>query len=388
MSAMSLSSSASEGSLDVNAAETRTSSFNLSKSQFDIPITSPKSIVGTFTLPENQPLNLPHPPSFQFENMTRETGNSGPSQIPKSISTIRVLDQVQPSTPISSLSPFQRIKIEEDKKRAYGHPVVMPTPYARYGPVFDVIALYQNAIKRQSLVAYNIMEAMLRYKYDITKNQTAMFWTWFHTFEDATLSLLATEEQIVYPFLTLYAVQIPANINIENRKQAKDVIATELGHINDSIANIKLMPAGESVSKISKIVAPFLSSILSYFERQRLSLPHAIVNANIPVEDETKLRVQFMKSLKSHENAPILIAFVSHWLSDRQLKVWKSKYLASIRGFTYDRWLRKFKSNHLSIPQRLDRRLAALDPLTPKSNSHTSLTSYFVNKKRDPHKTM
>ena len=339
-------------------------------------------VPGTVSLPPEIDVSIIDTPAFQFESMTREEGHP----FAKTTSGVKALSRAataQSGRVNTSLSPFQVIKMTEDKKRAYGHPVIMPTPYGTYGPVFDVIALYHNAVKRQSLVAFNMVEAMLRYKWELGKGETEMFWGWFDIFKYATLTFMALEEDIVFPFLNSHKVKLPEKVGDEKRKESKDVFAERLGEINDALRGIELLPAGESITKISKLVAPFINCVLEYFEMEKVEIPKALKDVKIGSASAAKFRSQFMKRLKSSERGGMLIAFVSHWLSAEQLKRWKEVYLVRMRNFTYDRYARKFRSKHLELPVRLNRRLAAVDPMTPRTATyHTGLTPSGPSKRR------
>lgn len=258
-----------------------------------------------------------------------------------------------------SLTPFEKIKLETDRTTAHGHPLILPSEYGEYGPVFDVIALFHNAIKRQILVAYNMLEAMLRSKYEVNHSHLNLFFDWFDTFEDVVFAFFDVEEEHVYPFLEEANVNLPQELSELAREKCYRKIFSSLDRIGKEREKCYLLPVGEAIPTINRLLDVFLHLIVEYYNTQNEFLPKLIFEADIDGKMEVELRRIFVNALRAKHNYATYLPFVANWLTESQLKTWKSKYLGPVIGIRYDQWSRKFQATHNSIPIRLFKSLSS-----------------------------
>lgn len=263
-------------------------------------------------------------------------------------------------SPPPSLTPFEKIKLEIDRTTAHGHPLILPSPYGEYGPVFDVIALFQNAVKRQIIVAYNMLEAMLRSKLEVSHHHLNLFFDWFDTFEDCIFVIFDVEEEHVYPFLDEARVQLPKSLSDAEREKACDKIFSSLQVITDKREKFQLLPAGEAIPNITEMLDVFLHLIVDYYDSQTKLLPQLIFEADIDGDIETELRSRFITALRSKPNYWISIPFVAHWMNGALLKSWKAKYLGPVVGLRFDQWAKRFEALHGSVPHKIFESIAAV----------------------------
>lgn len=257
------------------------------------------------------------------------------------------------------LSPFEKIKLESGRKTAHGHPLIVPSAYGEFGPVFDVFALFHNAVKKQILVAYNMLEVLLRSKYEVTHNDTERFFDWFETFEDVVLVLFDVEETQVFPFLAEQGVEIPESLGIEERTMVYKKIENSLNLISEGRDKARLLPPGECIPQISNLLKDFLHIIIHYYDTQRKLLPRLICAADIDGDAELMVRSRFINALRAKNNYSTSLPFVAHWLTSKQLRVWKANYLGIVLSVRFEQWARKFDSTHGAIPQQLAQRLTS-----------------------------
>jgi len=282
------------------------------------------------------------------------------------------------------MSTFDKIKLEIGRTTAHGHRLILPTPYGEFGAAFDIVALFHNAVKKEILTAYNMLEAMLRSKYEVTHVETEMFFVWFHTSQDVFLTLLEVEETEMYPFLDTVGVSLPSELSTEARDRHYKLITARLEGVTAKREVLQLVPAGESIPKIITLLNEFLASVIPYFELQSAILPKLIFLADISEDSENNLRLRFIETLKSRGNYTTSIPFVTHWLNDAQLKVWMNKFLKRKGSWRFDYWVRKFAASHLAVPVKLHAAIVARgDPLsveeaeTPRTIRSTTPKSAF-----------
>lgn len=286
------------------------------------------------------------------------------------------------------LSPFDKIKLETDRRTAHGHPVILPTKYGEYGPVYDIFALFQNSVKKQLLTAYNTVEGLLRYKYAVSKAEVSLFFEWFDTFSDIVLSFLSIEEDELYPYLEQNGIILPLELSKIQRMKSKDEMAKSLQHLDKQRDMFRLLPPGEIVPRITKLIPEFLQYLVDYFDIQSTNLPVCIQQGNLDDLDASKastLRSNVMKNLKSRPNYSMHVCFMSRFLRGTKLKAWKNDYLSTIDRFRYEQWLKKFIDNFQSLPSKLIDSLMAETAAGDSDGSNSNL-SFYLNRKKNMYK--
>lgn len=353
---------------------------------------------------DNQPIAQPSPstatPVQSPSNFQAHPSPSGRFEIGQPIDEIDdgyENDDIEPDSGSYSiggyenipLSPFEKIKLEADRRTAHGHPVILPTKYGEYGGAYDIFALFQNSLKKQLLVAYNTLEGLLRYKFAVSRDEVNLFFDWFDIFTDTALAFLAVEEEELFPFLENNKIELPAKLSKAERMKLKDKMASALQNIDSQRNMFKLLPPPEIVPRITTLVPQFLNSIVDYYDIQSLHLPMAVQKANINKLENSKvapLRSQIMKSLKSRPNYNIYVVFMSHWLKGSKLKAWKSEFLTTMDSFRYEQWIRKFINNYQSLPKELLDTLMAETAGGDSTDGSNSNLSFYLNRKKNMYK--
>lgn len=264
-----------------------------------------------------------------------------------------------PNAPSSNLSPFEKIKRDSDRKFAHGHPVILPAPFGEFGPVFDVFAFFQNAVRKQVLESYNMLEVLLRFKYEVTHLHTDMFFDWFDTFEDVVLVLLQVEDSQIFPFLHEQGVILPECLLPDKRRIVYEQLEQKLEKVAGMREAVSLLPPGECIPKISGVLTEFLNSIIQYYNVQTRVLPRIIFKANIDGEAENAIWQRFINALRAKHNYSLSLPFVAHWLSPSQLKAWKAKFLGPMLSVRFEQWCRKYEATHGSVPQKMSKVLSS-----------------------------
>lgn len=304
-----------------------------------------------------------------YEEADQEGGAMGPSNV----------------EPVP-LSPFEKIKLEADRRTAHGHPVILPTEYGGFGPVYDVFALFQNAIKKQVLVAYNTLEGMIRYKFAMGHAEVRRFFDWFDTFCDSALTFLAVEEEELYPFLENCGAILPIEVTKMERMKMKDKLAVQLQTIDKQRGMFRMLPPGEVVPRITTVLPVFLRSIIDYYDLQAAKLPRVIVELNIEMAKAITLRSRVMRALKTRPNYGMHVIFMSHWLTGTKLRGWKGDFLGPLGTLKYEQWSRKFIQGYQSIPGRLLETLMTETAAGDSTDGSSSNLSFYLNRKKNAYK--
>lgn len=284
------------------------------------------------------------------------------------------------------LSPFEKIKLETDRRTAHGHPVILPTEYGGFGPVYDILALFQNAVKKQILVAYNTLEGLLRYKFAVGNKEAQKFFDWFDVFCDCTLTFLAIEEEEVFPFLENNGAMLQIEVTKIERMKMKDKLAVQLQTIDKQRSMFRMLPPGEIVPRITTLVPAFLRVVLDYYDVQAGKLPRAIVDANIDMTKAISLRSRVMRALKTRPSYGMHIIFMSHWLTGIKLKGWKNDFLGLIEALKYEQWSRNFAHTYQSIPGKLLNKLMTETALGDATDGSSSNLSFYLGRKKNAYK--
>lgn len=284
------------------------------------------------------------------------------------------------------LSPFEKIKLETDRRTAHGHPVILPTEYGGFGPVYDILALFQNAVKKQILVAYNTLEGLLRYKFAVGNSEVRKFFDWFDVFCDCTLTFLAVEEEEIFPFLENNGAILQVEVTKIERMKMKDKLAVQLQAIDKQRSMFRMLPPGEIIPRITTLVPAFLRSVLDYYDVQSTKLPRAIIDANIEMAKAISLRSRVMRALKTRPNYGVYIIFMSHWLTGMKLKGWKNDFLGLVQAFRYEQWSRKFAHTYQAIPGKLLSTLMAETAAGDSTDGSSSNLSFYLNRKKNAYK--
>ena len=263
----------------------------------------------------------------------------------------------QPQKQKPSLSTFQKIKLQRGRSFFFGRPVIHPSKYGTDGPVFDIFALFQNAIKKQILDGYSMLESMLRYKYEVTQAERELFLEWLDSFEITTFKIIEVEESVLYPYLEESHI-VPSEVfSGFEREKLILIIKERRTEFYDGYEKTRWLPAGESLPRLAETMGIFFISILQYFKAQAQAVwtiqkSNQLTGAKIRV-----LRGRIIDVLREQDNFPFLIVFVSNWLTESQLRTWKRVYLSTIDSMRYEQWRRRYTTGHGSIPQKLHKQL-------------------------------
>lgn len=281
------------------------------------------------------------------------------------------------------LSPFEKIKLETDRRTAHGHPVILPTEYGGFGPMYDIFVLFQNAVKRQLLVAYNTLEALIRYKYAVSKSEVRRFFDWYDVFSDAVLTFLSLEETELYPFLESCGATLPLEITRLERLKTKDKMASNLETLDKQREMFRLLPPGEVIPRITRIIPDFLGLLVDYYEVQATRLPKPIMDANLDSARIAALRTRIMKSLRPRPNYGIYVIFMSHWLRGSKLREFKQVFLGPVGTFRYEQWSKKFVSQYQAIPSKIIDKLMSETAAGDAQDGSSSNLSFYLHRKKN-----
>lgn len=281
------------------------------------------------------------------------------------------------------LSPFEKIKLETDRHTAHGHPVILPTEYGGFGPIYDIFVLFQNGIKRQLLVAYNMLEALIRYKYAVSKAEVRRFFDWFDILSDAVLTFLSIEETELFPFLEANGATLPFQLTKLERLKTKDKMAVLLETLDKQRDMFRLLPPGEVIPRITKILPDFFWLLVDYYEIQATNLPKPILDLAIDTGRVAGLRTRVMKSLKGRANFGVYVIFMSHWLRGAKLREFKQNFLGPMGTFRFEQWTKKFVAQYQSVPSKIINKLMAETAAGDAQDGSSSNLSFYLNKKKN-----
>lgn len=224
-----------------------------------------------------------------------------------------------------------------------------------------------------------MLEAMIRYKYEVTHAEFLLFFDWFDTFEDVLLALLNIEEDLVYPFLQRNGVKLTDGLSADDRSARCALIYAGIQKITEKRDLFRYLPAGESVPRMNTLVNSVLEKIVEYYDLQCAKLPKLIFEADIDGDTEILLRVKFIGALRAKPNFSTTIPFLAHWLTERQLKSWKTNFLGTVGALRFDQWAKKFDVSHQAIPEKIYENLSVRreNPETEEGESTPSTSSLF-----------
>lgn len=251
------------------------------------------------------------------------------------------------------ISPASNPTFNHGPHSAFGHPVTFPTPYGYYGPVFDVVALYHNAVKYQFLNAYDMLRVLNAHINNVTPAHLTLLLQWFRALQDVILTLFQVEEEQIFPLFAESNVELPDNLKQNQRNLSKNQILVHLVQFAEEADDFKFKSIPELLPNLSNQLYNSFIAILLYFDKQAKSLPRSICNSNISADQELSLRFRFIRALKLRDNSSLYIYFVSHWLKGSQLKTWKRNYLGLFGTVCYQQNVRRSPRTLFSIPVTL-----------------------------------
>lgn len=303
-------------------------------------------------MPQENHFNASNSASRSFYNPSK-----GRKRASKSLNMSFLGKSNEPQEPKPLLSPFQKIKLQRGRSFFFGRPVIYPSNYGTDGPVFDIFALFQNAIKKQILDGYNMLESLLRYKYEVTQTERELFLEWLDSFEISIFKIFEVKESVLYPYLEENRIVPPESFSRFEREKLTITIKKRRTEFSDEYEKTRWLPAGESLPRLAETMGIFFVSILQYFKAQDdavriMQKPHQLSGGKVRV-----LRGRIIDTLREDEKFHFLILFISNWLSDSQLRTWKRSYLSTIDSMRYEQWRRRFVVEFANIPQQIQKQL-------------------------------
>ncbi|KAA8499545.1 hypothetical protein FVE85_7130 [Porphyridium purpureum] len=237
-------------------------------------------------------------------------------------------------------------------------PVVIATPYGKLWSM-DVLAVYHNAIKKEVMDMYNMVECMLRFQMSLGYDDVTRFFEWWDVFESFLMDYFELEEKVIFPYIAEKFDFADTKLSRQERMLTKARITQFLAQIDDMEDIFINRPPGECLPRFVEFLDKFTPRLLGYFNTQETIVPRTLQKFFQP-DDKVIIQqtcVDWLKKTKDATDFAENMVVQSRWMPEAQLQLWKRDSLRGMQRVAYPAWRGRVEAYHFVIPAEFGHRV-------------------------------
>eukprot|EP00184_Porphyridium_aerugineum_P005992 CAMPEP_0184694860 /NCGR_PEP_ID=MMETSP0313-20130426/2687_1 /TAXON_ID=2792 /ORGANISM="Porphyridium aerugineum, Strain SAG 1380-2" /LENGTH=483 /DNA_ID=CAMNT_0027153219 /DNA_START=487 /DNA_END=1938 /DNA_ORIENTATION=- len=226
-------------------------------------------------------------------------------------------------------------------------PVMIAAPYGKLWSL-DVLALYHNAIKKELIDMYSMVENMLKFQMNLGYSDIERFYNWWEVFEGFLVDYFEIEEQVLFPYIETKFQLERTKLSKAERNLIKGRLTQAMNQIDDMEDTFMNRPPGEVLPRFVDFLDAFAPRLLGYFHIENTVIPNALQKYFEP-EDRARIQALVFDFLKTREFGNETLVLQSRWLTENHLKTWKQETLRGTSRVAYPMWRAKLEKVHGAV---------------------------------------
>mmetsp|Transcript_9091 Transcript_9091/g.27349 ORF Transcript_9091/g.27349 Transcript_9091/m.27349 type:complete len:312 (+) Transcript_9091:194-1129(+) len=223
--------------------------------------------------------------------------------------------------------------------------------FAEYGEgnwALDLLALPHNAVRHESS-----QFSMLLTKFQDNQNEgnnskdVELLHNWWNLFRIFVLEMFDAEETTLFHVLG-ERLELPSQFRDQQRSRTKMRIVKSLREVGKCFA-VLVREGGEAVLEHTvEAHSDFSYRLFSYFYSKELILPRMIEQVCSQRECHS-IEQRMLDQMKRHPNTKENVVLLTRWMSEEQLKTWKSTNLSAPMRVSYRLWRQHVEKKELKV---------------------------------------
>eukprot|EP00188_Purpureofilum_apyrenoidigerum_P003299 Plantae.Rhodophyta-Purpureofilum_apyrenoidigerum.ctg34097.p1 GENE.Plantae.Rhodophyta-Purpureofilum_apyrenoidigerum.ctg34097~~Plantae.Rhodophyta-Purpureofilum_apyrenoidigerum.ctg34097.p1 ORF type:complete len:272 (-),score=62.76 Plantae.Rhodophyta-Purpureofilum_apyrenoidigerum.ctg34097:42-857(-) len=223
--------------------------------------------------------------------------------------------------------------------------------FAEYGEgnwALDILALPHNAVRHESSQFSMLLTKFQdNQKEGNSSKDVELLHNWWNLFRIFVLEMFDAEETTLFHLLE-QQMELPSQFREQQRSRTKMRIIKSLREVGKCFA-VLVREGGESVLEHTVAAhSDFSYRLFSYFYSKESSLPRIIEQTCSQVEGHN-IQLHMLDQMKRHPNTRENVVLLTRWMSEEQLRAWKSANLSAPMRVSYKLWRQHFEKKELKV---------------------------------------
>lgn len=251
-------------------------------------------------------------------------------------------------------------KREINAKLIAEFPKIVLSPYGEGDWARDVVVFLHNAMRREFIDLYALLDVMQRKKSLLTHDVIDSFFDWWGDFQSFCVAAINAETDEVFPPITHREPITNHKVRQSSRMLTNGRFLVILQKVTDyQSAFNRNRPAGEMLPGLLALVDE-LSFIHPYWAALEELVPPAIA-VHFRKRDKALWERRIAAHVRRGNNYDLNMALLSRWLSTAAETKWKVANLKTAEHFSYGTWVREAERVHYRILKNMENRLVSED---------------------------
>lgn len=251
-------------------------------------------------------------------------------------------------------------KREINSKLIAEFPKIVLAPYGEGDWARDVVIFLHNAMRREFMDLYALLDVMQRKKSLLTHDVIGSFFDWWCDFQSFCIAAINAETDEVFPPITAREPITNHKVRQSSRMLTNGRFLVILQKVTDyQSAFNRNRPAGEMLPGLLALVDQ-LSFIHPYWAALEELVPPAIA-MHFRKRDKALWERRIAAHVRRGNNYDLNMALLGRWLSTAAETKWKVANLKTAEHFSYGTWVREAERVHYRILKNMENRLVSED---------------------------
>eukprot|EP00168_Porphyra_purpurea_P010651 TRINITY_DN2651_c0_g1_i2.p2 TRINITY_DN2651_c0_g1~~TRINITY_DN2651_c0_g1_i2.p2 ORF type:complete len:352 (+),score=140.71 TRINITY_DN2651_c0_g1_i2:486-1541(+) len=239
-------------------------------------------------------------------------------------------------------------------------PRIVLAPYGDGDWARDVVVFLHNAMRREFMDLYALLDVMQRKKSLLTHDVIESFFDWWADFQAFCLAAINAATDEVFPPITAREPITHQKVRQSSRMLTNGRFLVILQKITDYQSQFsRSRPAGEMLPGLLALVDE-LSFIHAYWAALEELIP-PVIAVHFCKRDKALWERRIAAHVRRGNNYDLNMALLGRWLSTAAEAKWKVANLRTSEHFTYGTWVREAERVHYRILKNFENRLVSED---------------------------
>jgi len=239
-------------------------------------------------------------------------------------------------------------------------PRIVLAPYGDGDWARDVVVFLHNAMRREFMDLYALLDIMQRKKSLLTHDVIESFFDWWADFQAFCLAAVNAATDEVFPPITAREPITHQKVRQSSRMLTNGrflVILQKITEYQSQFSRSK--PAGEMLPGLLALVDE-LSFIHTYWASLEEVIP-PVIAVHFRKRDKALWERRIAAHVRRGDNYDLNMALLGRWMSTAAEAKWKVANLRTSEHFTYGTWVREAERVHYRILKNFENRLVSED---------------------------
>ncbi|PXF40656.1 hypothetical protein BWQ96_09637 [Gracilariopsis chorda] len=216
----------------------------------------------------------------------------------------------------------------------------------------DLPARLHNAIRRELIDLYNMVDSMKRRVHQLGTADMRTFFSWWRLFSSFLKTVFLTHTQVIFPWLSAKTT-LPDAVNDAHIQEVQDKLQALLKEFRIANEQLSRRAPDETLARIIKGLI-HMHIIVQHLESVESALPD-VIEQHFQPTDQKKIEKKVASFLHSHgrvDEKKMHLLLVANAMNPEALAAW-NKMLPRLIRISYRTANKRFHTTHLSAVRRL-----------------------------------